>query len=242
MKQVKSRKIKKLLSLQYTMLKEQVLIWLITLLIIILYGILKICFTDVLSLTIHSIIDGLTLSFISAFIFYYFTSFYPESIKRLEIYQNISATNDLMLSLYDGIIEMFGGPSCNGFFSPKVFVEKLISHKNHELDVYDIDPYYMGRLDAIMKEIQTLYDRFSSEYYSYLSPTQMHHKTIISNAGSILVESLSPKMPYKHVEGYFIYLLTFYSALKDIEAYTAHFIYTPLKKKSKIVDIQQEEK
>ena len=52
MKQVKSRKIKKLLSLQYTMLKEQVLIWLITLLIIILYGILKICFTDVLSLTI----------------------------------------------------------------------------------------------------------------------------------------------------------------------------------------------
>ena len=74
MKKVKSRKIKKLLSLQYTMLKEQVLIWLITLLIIILYGILKICFTDVLSLKIHSIIDGLALSFISAFIFYYFTS------------------------------------------------------------------------------------------------------------------------------------------------------------------------
>lgn len=242
MKKVKNRKIQKLLSLQYTMLKEQGLIWLITLLIIILYGILNICFTDALSLKVHSIIDGLTLSFISAFIFYYFTSFYPESIKRLEIYQNISATNKLMLSLYDSIIEMFGGPSCNGFFSPKVFVEKLVSHKNHELDEYDIDPYYMGRLDAIMKEIQTLYDRFSSEYYSYLSPTQMHHKTMISNAGSILVESLSPKMPYKHVEGYFIYLLTFYSALKDIEAYTALFIYTPLKEKSKIVDIQQEEK
>lgn len=242
MKKVKYRKIKKLLSLQYTMLKEQVLIWLITLLIIILYGILTICFTDVLSIKVHSIIDGLTLSFISAFIFYYFTSFYPESIKRLEIYQNISTTNELMLSLYDSIIEMFGGPSCNGFFSPKVFVEKIISHKNNELDEYEIDPYYMGRLNIMMKEIQTLYDRFSSEYYSYLSPTQMHYKTMISNAGQILVESLSPKMPYKHVEGYFIYLLTFYNALKDIEASTAPFIYTALKEQRKIVNIRQEEK
>ena len=238
MKKVKYRKIKKLLSLQYTMLKEQVLIWLITLLVIMLYVILTICFTDVLSHKVHSIIDGLTLSFISAFIFYYFTSFYPESIKRLEIYQNISTTNELMLSLYDSIIEMFGGPSCNVFFSPKVFVEKIISHKNNEWDEYEINPYYMGRLNIMMKEIQTLYDRFSSEYYSYLSPTQMHHKTMISNAGQILVESLSPQMPYKHVEGYFIYLLTFYNALKDIEASTAPFIYTSLKKQRKIVNIQ----
>ena len=94
----------------------------------------------------------------------------------------------------------------------------------------------------MMKEIQTMYDRFSSEYYSYLSPSQMHHKTMISNAGQILVESLSPKMPYKHVEGYFLYLLTFYNALKNIETSTAPFIYIPLKEKSKIVDIQQEEK
>lgn len=219
------KRIQKLLSLQLTMIKEQALIWSITLIVIIAYFITKIYFTNSIGLDRISIIDGLSLSFISAFIFYYFTVFSPESNKRLDIYQNIYMTNELMLSLYDSIIEMFGGPSDKGFFSPKIFVEKLVSVKNKELDEYTIDPHYLGRLDAAMNEIQTMYDRFSTEYFSYLSPAQMHQKTMINNAGQILIEALSPKMPYKHVEGYFLYLLTFYNTLKSIESTTAPYIY-----------------
>lgn len=115
--------------------------------------------------------------------------------------------------------------SDKGFFSPKIFVEKLVLVKNKELDEYTIDPYYIGRLDAAMNEIQTMYDRFSTEYFSYLSPAQMHQKTMINNAGQILIEALSPKMPYKHVEGYFLYLLTFYNTLKSIESTTSPYIY-----------------
>lgn len=223
-------RVKKLLSLQLSMIKEQSLIWLITLFIIILYCITKLFLTNSISQNGFSIIDGLSLSFISAFIFYYFTVFFPESNKRLDIYQNIYMTNELMLSLYDSIIEMFGGPSDNGFFSPKVFVERLVSVKNKELDEYTIDPYYMGRLDVVMNEIQSMYDRFSSEYFSYLSTAQIHHKTIINNAGQILVDALSPKMPYKHVEGYFLYLLSFYNTLRNIETATSPYVYYKLVK------------
>ena len=53
----------------------------------------------------------------------------------------------------------------------------------------------------------------------------MHQKTMINNAGQILIEALSPKMPYKHVEGYFLYLLTFYNTLKSIESTTSPYIY-----------------
>ncbi|MGN1211270.1 MAG: hypothetical protein ACI4TM_06250 [Candidatus Cryptobacteroides sp.] len=207
------------------MIKEQALIWAITLIVIIATCIIKFYHTNTIGLNRISIIDGLSLSFISAFIFYYFTVFFPESNKRLEIYQNMYMANELMLSIYDSIIEMFGGPSEEGFFSPKVFVEKLVSAENKELDEYTIDPYYMGRIDVAMNEIQTMYDRFSSEYFSYLNPAQMHQKTMINNAGQIIVEALSPKMPYKHVEGYFIYLLTFYDTLKSIERTISPYVY-----------------
>lgn len=100
------KRIQKLLSLQLTMIKEQALIWSITLIVIIAYFITKIFFTNSIGLDRISIIDGLSLSFISAFIFYYFTVFFPESNKRLDIYQNIYMTDELMLSLYDSIIEM----------------------------------------------------------------------------------------------------------------------------------------
>lgn len=219
------KRIQKLLSLQLTMIREQALIWVITFIVIIAYCIIQLFFTNSIRQNHITIIDGLSLSFISAFIFYYFTVFFPESNKRLDVYQNIYLTNELMLSLYDSIIELFGGPSEEGFFSPNIFVEKLVSVKNKELDEYTIDPYYMGRLDVVMNEIQTMYDKFSSEYSSYLSPTQMRQKTMINNAGQILVESLSPKMSYKHVEGYFQYLLTFYGTLKSIESTTSPYVY-----------------
>ena len=219
-------RLKKLLLLQWRMIKEQWLIWSITLLVIIIYIIVKVLFPSFFGHVGSSIFDGITLSFISAFIFYLFTSFFPESNKRLVVYQNIYITNQLMTSLFNGVIDRFGGPSENGFISPKSFVDKLIVNKDKENDKYTLDPYYMGYLESSINEINALYNRFSAEYISYLSPSQIHHKTLINNAGSILVRTLSPVMTYKHLEGYLFYLMTIFNALADIDQTTKPFYYS----------------
>lgn len=218
-------KTKKLLLLEWKMVKEQWLIWSITLLVIIIYIITKVFFPNCFGEDGSLIFEGITLSFISAFIFYLFTSFFPESNKRLVVYQNIYITNQLMLTLFNGVIEAFGGPSENGFISPKKFVEKLIVEKDKENDRYTLDPYYMGYLESSINEINAMYNRFSSEYISYLTPSQIHHKTLINNAGNILVRALSPVMSYEHLEGYLLYLLTIYNALSDIDHTTKPFYY-----------------
>lgn len=218
-------KTKKLILLQWKMIKEQWLIWSITLLVIIIYILFKVLFPSCFGQVGSLIFDGITLSFISAFIFYFFTSFFPESNKRLVVYQNIYITNQLMMSLFDGVIEEFGGPSDNGFISPKNFVDKLIVEKDKENDRYTLDPYYMRYLESSINEINAMYNRFSSEYISYLTPSQIHHKTLINNAGNILVHSLSSVMKYKHLEGYLLYLITIFNALSDINQTTKPFYY-----------------
>lgn len=206
-------KTRKLIRLQMRMIYEEKILWIIMLVLVIGFTILKFYNIQLFrNEGLNTTFDSIVYSVIAAFVFYVITVFYPKSRTSLKmyhnLYQNATRINDSMENTFKLFVDDI--EDLTQFYEK--FVNKFVVKKDKEHDKYTVDPYISGYLTFAMPKISNMISALRSRYSDYLKPEHLSRFDVIDDAAmAISTELIKEEMSYKEVEVLFLQLISIYS-------------------------------
>lgn len=215
---MRNKNFKRLIKLQMKMIAEEKCLWIIMMVLIIAFVIIKVeNFSLFENENLNSIVDNISYSIIAAFIFYVLTVFYPRSKNCLKmyhnIYKNVSRIDDIMEPTFKLFVEDIN----NIRQLPQKFVEKFIDKKDKEHDKYTINPYIARCLTEMLPKILRMVTALRSRYTDILRPEELSKLDVMEDAAQIITKDvIKNEMSYKEVEVIFLQLINIYAITRGL--------------------------
>lgn len=215
---MRTNKTKKLINLQLKMIAEEKILWILMMVLVIVFVIIKAFNISLFeNENLKTICDNVIYSIIAAFIFYVLTVFYPKSKACLEvyhnIYQNVFRIDDIMEPTFKLFID-----DTNDFRQfPKKFVEKFVEVKDKEHNKYTISPLIAADVTYVLPKVSNMMAALRSRYSDYLQPEHLLSFDVFDDISLIVTNTIIKKeMTYEEVELVFLRLTTIYTITHDL--------------------------
>lgn len=215
---MRTNKTKKLINLQIKMIAEEKMLWILMMVLVVIFVIMKAFSISLFENdNLKIICDNVIYSIIAAFIFYVLTVFYPRSKTCLEvyhnIYQNVARIDDVM----EPTFKLFIDDTDDFRQFPQKFVEKFVEKKDKEHDKYTIAPLIVADVTYILPKVSNMMAALRSRYSDYLQPKHLLSFDVFDDISLIITNTIIKKeMTYKEVELVFLRLTTIYIITQDL--------------------------
>lgn len=215
---MKGYKTRKLIRLQMRMIYEEKTLWIIMLMLVIGFTILKYYNIQLFRNDgLNTTFDSVVYSIIAAFVFYVITVFYPKSRTCLKMYHNIYQNVFRIKGLMDHVFDLFIDNKEDVTQLSEKFVKRFVVKKDKENDKYTVDPYVSGYLTYAMPNMSNMISTLRSRYSDYLQPEHLSQFDLFEDVALIVTTDLIKKeMSYDEVKALFLQLVNVYTLTHNL--------------------------